>query len=331
MFAFYLILLSPYIFLVSFLADLEQVERGGEAKMLNKMLACGKVYISESRNRAALESIGRAAQLFPEAAIVNKFIDVTYNRVGYTVVSRLTPKPSQDSCPLKDTVFAIVKSALETIDVELHSGTHPRLGVVDHICFHPLPHTSLDQAAQIAKWLAADIGSKLEVPTFLYGAANEKGRLLDSIRRELGYFKPNLGSILWSGGSKSGSLPLKPEAGPAQASPTKGVILIGATHWVANYNAPVFSTDIAAVRRIASKVSERGGGLPSVQSMGLAHSDGVTEVACYLLEPSQVGGDRVQFEVERLAKEEGLRIGEGYFTDLTPYQIIERYMRLSSH
>ncbi|KAA3482714.1 formimidoyltransferase-cyclodeaminase-like isoform X2 [Gossypium australe] len=312
--------------------DLKQVERGGgEEKMLSKMLACGKVYISESRNRAALESIERAAKLFPEAAIVNKFIDDTYNRVGYTVVSRLTPKPSQDSCPLKDAVFAIVKVALETIDFGLHSGTHPRLGVVDHICFHPLAHASLDQTAVVAKSLAADIGSKLKVPTFLYGAAEERGRLLDSVRRELGYFKPNSGSILWSGGSKSESLPLKPDAGPTQVSPTKGVILIGTTHWVANYNVPVFSTDIAAVRRIAKHVSERGGGLPSVQAMGLAHGDGITEVACNLLKPNEVGGDRIQVEVERLAKEEGLRVGNGYFTDLIPDEIIERYMKLSSH
>ncbi|KAG8498276.1 hypothetical protein CXB51_006761 [Gossypium anomalum] len=320
------------IYFLNFWADLKQVERGGgEEKMLSKMLACGKVYISESRNRAALESIEKAAKLFPEAAIVNKFIDDTYNRVGYTVVSRLTPKPSQDSCPLKDAVFAIVKVALETIDFELHSGTHPRLGVVDHICFHPLAHASLDQTAVVAKSLAADIGSKLKVPTFLYGAAEERGRLLDSVRRELGYFKPNSGSILWSGGSKSESLPLKPDAGPTQVSPTKGVILIGTTHWVANYNVPVFSTDIAAVRRIAKHVSERGGGLPSVQAMGLAHGDGITEVACNLLKPNEVGGDRIQVEVERLAKEEGLRVGKGYFTDLIPDEIIERYMKLSSH
>ncbi|XVE49857.1 hypothetical protein DITRI_Ditri01bG0116200 [Diplodiscus trichospermus] len=297
--------------------------------MLNKMLACGKVYISESRNRAALESIEQAAKIFSEAAIVNKFVDVTYNRVGYTVVSRLTPKSSQDSFPLRDAAFAMVKAALETIDFELHSGTHPRLGVVDHICFHPLAHTSLDQAASIAKSLAADIGSKLKVPTFLYGAANESGSLLDSIRRELGYFNPSSGGIQWSGGSKSVSLPLKPDAGPIQASPSKGVILIGASPWVANYNVPVFSTDIAAVRRIAKKVSERGGGLPSVQAMGLAHGDGVTEVACNLLEPSKVGGDRVQLEVERLAKEEGLGVGKGYFTDLSPDKIIESYMKLN--
>ncbi|XVF44445.1 hypothetical protein PTKIN_Ptkin02bG0120600 [Pterospermum kingtungense] len=298
--------------------------------MLNKMLACGKVYISESRNRAALESIEHAVKLFSEAAIVNTFVDVPYNRVGYTVVSRLTPKSLQDSCPLKDATFAMVKAALDSINFELHSGTHPRLGVVDHICFHPLAHTSLDQAAAIAKSLATDIGSKLKVPTFLYGAASESGRLLDSVRRELGYFKPNSGGIEWSGGSKLVSLPLKPDSGPIQASPGKGVILIGATHWVANYNVPVFSNDIAAVRRIAKQVSERGGGLPLVQAMGLVHHDGVTEVACNLLEPSKVGGDRVQIEVERLAKEEGLGVGKGYFTDLSPDKIIESYVKLCS-
>lgn len=298
--------------------------------MLNKMLACGKVYISESRNRAALESIEQAAKLFTEVSIVNKFVDVPYNRVGYTVVSRSTPKSSQDSCPLKGATFAMVKAALETINFELHSGTHPRLGVVDHICFHPLAHASLDQASAIANSLAADIGSKLKVPTFLYGAASENGRLLDSVRRELGYFKPNSGSIEWSGGSKLVSLPLKPDSGPIQASPAKGVILIGASHWVDNYNVPVFSNDIAAVRRIAKQVSERGGGLPSVQAMGLAHCDGVTEVACNLLQPSIVGGDRVQLEVERLAKEEGLGVGKGYFTDQSQDKIIESYMKLSS-
>ncbi|XVE92818.1 hypothetical protein REPUB_Repub01dG0135300 [Reevesia pubescens] len=204
---------------------------------------------------------------------------------------------------------------------------------VVHYVFTPWAHTSLDQATAIAKSLAVNIGSKLKVPTFLYGAANERGRLLDSRRRELGYFKPNSNGIQWFGGSKSKSLPLKPDAGPTQVSPAKGVIVIGATHWVANYNVPVFSTDIAVVRRITKQVSERRGGFPSVQAMGLAHCDGVTEVACNLLEPSKVGEDRVQLEVERRAKEEGLGVGKGkgYFTDLTQDKmIIESYLKLSS-
>lgn len=295
--------------------------------MLKLMLACCKVYISESRNKVALESIERAAKLFPEAPIVNKFEDVTYNRVGYTLVSSLPPKPSLDSCALKGAVLAMVKAALETIDFGLHCGSHPRLGVVDHICFHPLAQSSLDQAAGIAKSLAVDVGSSLQVPTFLYGAANVEGRTLDSIRRELGYFKPNSGNQ-WAGGPNSESLPLKPDEGPAQVNQAKGVLVIGATRWVDNYNVPVFSTDIAAVRRIAKHVSGRGGGLPSVQAMALGHGDDVIEVACNLLEPSNVGGEMVQQEVERLAEEEGMAVGKGYFTDFSQDKIIENYLKL---
>lgn len=307
-----------------------QILKEGGNRMLKSMLACSKVYISESRNRAALDSIERAAKLFPEASVVNKFEDATYNRVGLTVVSKVTPDCSQNSCPLKNVVLAIVKAAVESIDLESHSGTHPRLGVVDHICFHPLSNTSLDQAAGIAKSLAADIGYHLKVPAFLYGAANREGKSLDSIRRVLGYFKPNSSGYQWIGGSRAEPLPLKPDEGPAEVTPAKGVVLIGATPWVDNYNVPILSTDLAAVRRISKRVSGRGGGLPSVQAMALAHGEGVTEVACNLLEPTKVGGDRVQQEVERLAKEEGLAVGKGYFTDLSQEKIIERYMNVVS-
>ncbi len=108
----------------------------------------------------------------------------------------------------------------------------------------------------------------------------------------------------------------------------KGVVVIGVTRWVDNYNVPILSTNIAAVRRIAKRVSGRGGGLPSVQAMALAHGEDVTEVACNLLEPSKVGGDRVQQEVERLAREEAMAVEKGYFTDLSQEEIIDRYLKL---
>lgn len=291
------------------------------------MLGCCKLYISESRNKSALDSIERAAKLFPEVAIVNKFEDQTYNRVGYTLVSDLAPKPSSDSCPLRSTVLAMVKAAFEAIDFGTHCGSHPRLGVVDHICFHPLACTSLDQMSRIAKSLAVDVGSGLQVPTFLYGAANDQGKTLDSIRRELGYFKPTSNENQWAGGAKPDTLPIKPDEGPTQAAQSKGVVVIGATRWVDNYNVPVFSTDIATVRKIAKQVSGRGGGLPSVQAMALAHGEGVVEVACNLLEPSRVGGDRVQCIVEELAAEAGMAAGKGYYTDFSQESIIDSYLK----
>ncbi|KAF7805896.1 formimidoyltransferase-cyclodeaminase-like [Senna tora] len=296
--------------------------------MLKMMLACCKVYISESRNRSALETIEQAAKLFPQATLINKFEDVAYNRVGYTLVSELAPIPSSEPFYLKSAVFAMVKAALHTIDFEMHCGTHPRLGIVDHICFHPLADASLDQAAEIARFLARDVGSSLQVPTFLYGAAHEEGRTLDSIRRTLGYFKPNSSGNQWTGGPKSDFLPLKPDGGPSQVIPSKGVVVIGATNWVDNYNVPLLSSDIDAVRRIAKRVSGRGGGLPFVQAMALAHGEGVIEVACNLLDPSRIGGERVQQEVESLAKEEGISVGKGYFTDFSKEEITQSYLKL---
>nr|AFK43329.1 unknown [Lotus japonicus] len=298
--------------------------------MLKSILGCCKVYISESRNRSALESIEKAAKLFPLAPIVNKFEDVAYNRVGYTLVSQLDLDPVQSTgpCHLKNAVLAMVKAAFDSIDFQQHTGTHPRLGVVDHICFHPLAEASLNQAASTARCLAMDMGSNLQVPTFLYGAAHEEGRTLDSIRRIFGYFKPNSSENQWIGGLKSDSLPLKPDSGPFQITPSKGVVVIGATNWVDNYNVALLSSDISAASRIAKRVSGRGGGLPTVQAMALAHGEGVTEVACNLLDSKKVGGERVQQEVERLAKEEGISVGRGYYTDISQEEIVKSYLKL---
>ncbi|KAJ8483608.1 hypothetical protein OPV22_016093 [Ensete ventricosum] len=291
--------------------------------MFKSMLACCKLYISESRNPTSLALIEQAAKAYPEAVVINKFKDEIYNRVGYTLVSPLTTDPLSDVTPLRNAVFEMVKAALESIDLETHCGTHPRLGVVDHICFHPLAKGSLDRAAGIAKSVATDIGHKLQVPTYLYGAAHEGGRTLDSIRREMGYFKPNSNGNQWTGGLRG----LKPDAGgPPQSSLAKGVVVIGATRWVDNYNVPVWSTNIEAVRKIARKVSERGGGLKSVQAMGLAHGANCTEVACNLLNPSVTGADQVQHQVQKLASEEGFKVGEGYFTDFSQEKIIEMYV-----
>lgn len=167
------------------------------------------------------------------------------------------------------------------------------------------------------------------MPTFLYGAAHGGGRTLDSLRRELGYFKPNKTGNEWTGRLKM-EMSLQPDAGPPQPSPSKGVLVVGATHWVDNYNVPVWCANMAAVRRIARKVSGRGGGLKSVQAMALAHGGSCIEVACNLLEPSISGADQVQCEVQRLASEEGFKVGEGYFTDFSQEKIIEMYFKSAS-
>lgn len=128
------------------------------------MLLCCKLYISESRNKEALESIECAAKRDPETVIVNKFEDRDYNRVRYTLVSYVAHDTT--GCPifspLQQTVLAMAAAAYDAINLEHHSGAHPRLGVVDDIVFHPLARASLDEAAWLAKTVASEIGNRLQ-------------------------------------------------------------------------------------------------------------------------------------------------------------------------
>ena len=128
------------------------------------MLLCCKLYVSESRNHTALDSIERAARLDGETVIVNKFEDRAYNRIRYTLVSYIVHDSTGNIIysPLQRSLQSMVEAAYEAINLELQCGAHPRLGVVDDIVFHPLAQASLDEAASFAKMAAADIANKFQ-------------------------------------------------------------------------------------------------------------------------------------------------------------------------
>lgn len=95
---------------------------------------------------------------------MNKFEDRAYNRTRYTLVSYVVHDATGMAIysPLHQTIVAIVEAAYGAVNLELHSGAHPRLGVVDDIVVHPLAQASLDEAAWLAKSVAADIGSRFQ-------------------------------------------------------------------------------------------------------------------------------------------------------------------------
>ncbi|WCJ30654.1 transferases folic acid binding [Euphorbia peplus] len=106
----------------------------------NSRLLCCKLFISESRNRAALNSLETAARTGTdlETLIVNQFDDRAYNRIRYTLVSHVVVDSggNQIYSPLLHTLLAMIEAAYETIYLESHHGAHPRLGVVDDIVCH---------------------------------------------------------------------------------------------------------------------------------------------------------------------------------------------------
>lgn len=289
-------------------------------KRLSSLLCC-KIYISDSRNAIALQEVETTFRAHPKAPLLHVFEDREYNRVGYTLAGALcTPEPRTGRAPLQSAVTDVVRTALRTIDLGQHSGSHPRLGVVDHICLHPLGAANLTDAATVAQEIASEISEKLKVPSFLYGAAHRSGRPLADVRRALGYFQPT-NNGLWNG-SNVFPANMQPDFGPSHAPPGSGVVVVGACPWVMNYNVPLLSTrDLAAGKRIARQVSERGGGLAQVQAMALLHGDDCIEIACNLLDTDVSSPDAVQRVVEALAAKEGVQAAGGYLTGYSKEEI----------
>ena len=327
------------------------------------------VYVSEGKDASvvdALESTAERACATHGARVVNVFRDVEYNRTGFTLGVRVGAEGDAAE-PLGAAATALAERALSLVDLRDHAATHPRCGVVDHISCHAVGDADASVAVSLARGIGARVGDRLGLPVLLYGAASAKGAGLADLRRRHGYFRETAGTGSgWSGAHVVAGGTVDAEYGPRDVPPESGIVMVGATPWVCNYNVPVGATPrearaaahasaektagaaneedtredttsraVREGRRIARRLSERGGGLPSVQAMALPHGEDergvVVEIACNLLDETRTGPKAVQAEIARLCAEESKGdsafrwdVRDGYVTNLTPETILER-------
>ena len=328
------------------------------------------VYVSEGKDASvvdALESTAERACATHGARVVNVFRDVEYNRTGFTLGVRVGDEGDAAE-PLGAAATALAERALSLVDLRDHAATHPRCGVVDHISCHAVGDADASVAVSLARGIGARVGDRLGLPVLLYGAASAKGAGLADLRRRHGYFRETAGTGSgWSGAHVVAGGTVDAEYGPRDVPPESGIVMVGATPWVCNYNVPVGATPrearaaahasaektagseneedtredttscaVREGRRIARRLSERGGGLPGVQAMALPHGEDerggvVVEIACNLLDETRSRPDAVQAEIARLCAEENegdsafrWDVRDGYVTNLTPETILER-------
>lgn len=186
---------------------------------------------------------------------------------------------------------AVTTEAVRRLDIRLHAGVHPRLGVVDVVPFVPLKgSTSADAAAardRFAAWAAAH----LELPCFLFGP----DRPLPDVRRR---------AFTTTG--------LLPDVGPPVAHPTAGAVCVGARPVLVAYN--VWLTGAPAeAKRVAAAV--RG---PHVRALGL-DVGGRAQVSMNLVEPEMLGPDRAYDTVAALAPVAGAEL-----VGLLPEAVLQR-------
>jgi glutamate formiminotransferase len=213
------------------------------------------INISEGRDLDLVEEIALVAG----SDLLDVHCDADHNRSVITVVGATAPP-------------AVIRHAVQRLDLRTHTGVHPRIGVVDVVPFVPLADSTYDDALRTRDAMSSWIANELQIPVFLYGPE----RTLPDIRR--GAFTV-----------------LQPDLGPSQPHPTAGAVAVGARELMLAWNLWLSEPDLDLAKSIASSIRR-----PGVRALGLQVGDEV-QVSMNLVAPLTVGPAEVYDRVASLA------------------------------
>ena len=262
---------------------------------------------SEGRRPEVVDEIVGAIGQIDGITVLDHSRDETHNR------SVVTFAGSAESVVRAAT--AGVGRALELIDMEQHTGAHPRIGAVDVIPFVPLGSTTIQECVDLARRFGEQIAARFDLPVYLYGDA-----ALRPERRRLAHVRRGQYEALRD------EMPTNPDRapdfGPARVHPRGGAVAVGARKPLIAFNVNLRTDDLALAIRIASTIRESSGGMPAVQAMGvLLENPGqpaMAQVSMNLVDWQRTGITAVVREIRRLAREAGTDIDHCELIGLAP-------------
>jgi glutamate formiminotransferase len=203
---------------------------------------------------------------------------------------------------------------VDLLDLQKHSGVHPRFGVVDVVPFVVLPsQIARGVTLSIEDWTSVDIvsavgardrfvewaASALDVPCFAYGPRSDGAiRTLPDVRRHA-------------------FTDLQPDAGPLHPHLSAGAVAVGARRPLVAYNLWLTGADIALARHLAAAIRS-----PQVRALGLATGQGV-QVSCNLVEPFEFGPAEALDTLSRFVRPP-CRIVRAELVGLLPGALLDR-------
>ncbi|MEL7568667.1 MAG: glutamate formimidoyltransferase [Dehalobacterium sp.] len=208
---------------------------------------------SEGRRNGVIEAIAETIKSVPDVILLDYSSDHSHNRTVFTFVG----KPES----VIEAAFLSAKKASELIDMNVHTGEHPRMGAVDVIPFVPVKNVTMDECINFSKQLGERIASDLAIPVFLYeeSAANAERKNLANIRKgQFEGMREKIKETQW-----------KPDFGGQTIHPSAGVTAVGARMPLVAYNVNLNTSDLNIAKQIAKTIRESNGGLKYVKSIGV--------------------------------------------------------------
>ncbi len=258
---------------------------------------------SEGRRLEVVDAIAGAITRTRGVYLLDRTSDPDHNRSVLTLAG--------EAGPVVLAMEHAVSVALKKIDMERHEGQHPRMGAVDVVPFVPLGDTTMAECVALARDFGRRIAERHGLPVYLYAeAATRPDRVVLNDIRKPEY--EGLKEAIREPGRE-------PDFGPAELHPRGGATAVGARPFLIAYNINLETTDLELAKRIASRIRERGGGLPRVQAKGFYLDDlECAQVSMNLLDHTVTPIWRVWEEVGALAAADGVAPRESELIGLAP-------------
>jgi len=261
---------------------------------------------SEGRDKAKVDAIVEAMKR-DGVYLLDRESDADHNRSVITLVG--------DREPLMQAVLAGIGKAAELIDLNVHTGAHPRLGATDVVPFIPIEGATLEDCVQMARQVGEEVWRRYQIPVYFYEAAarTPERTNLENIRR--GQFEGIRAEIA--------TVPSrKPDVGEARVHPTAGAIVIGARKFLVAYNVYLNTTNVDIAKKIGKAVRFSNGGLRYVKGMGV-EVRGLAQVSMNLTDTDQTPIARVFEFVKREAARYGVMPLSSEIVGLVPKKTLE--------
>src|SRR6202043_4287974 len=183
---------------------------------------------SEGRDPAKVDAI-IAAMKMDGVYLLDREMDSDHNRSVITLVGEREA--------IQEAAIRGVGRAAELIDLTKHQGAHPRMGAADVVPFIPIDGVTIEDCVAMARYVAAEISKRFQIPVYLYEAAavTPKRQNLENIRR--GQFEGIRAEIATNAARK-------PDFGEARVHPTAGATAVGARKFLIAYNVFLNTPDV---------------------------------------------------------------------------------------
>ena len=259
---------------------------------------------SEGRNAGSVEAIAAAIRSAPGVIVLDRAMDADHNR---SVITFAGPPEAVAEAALRG-----VGRAVALIDLNRHTGVHPRIGAADVVPFVPLEGVTMEDCVRIAGQVGEEIWKQFEVPVYLYEAARRRPDRADLANVRRGQFEALREAVESDPGRH-------PDIGAARLHPTAGATAVGARKFLIAYNINLGTPDVDIADSIAKRIRQSSGGFPYVKAMGvLLASRGLAQVSMNLTDFEQIPVDCVFEVVESEAARCGVRIASSEIVGLIP-------------